>query len=355
LPPAGTAAQNLSVLTTSLTALASTLKDLRLVYMGMGAEHVPALQQLTALVHLDVSEHKLGVEVTQLSTLTALTHLNIISYSRPLQPASVSPFAALTDLRTLCLGITEPSEFFEATEPWRAWSDLSALTLCQHLQELTLRGSLAIADIGDISALTALRVLNVVRLDSWRGDFTALPQLTSLTQLSLSRSVHHRGLAAIGDQLPWLTLAQLTNLRALHVAGATSDSPESSAHLTALSSLTGLSLTDCCLQHVREHIQSIVRITTLKHLDLSGTWCGRRSIAELQALPVLRHLELTVRCQRTHGLEALIGTPLKHLVVRPDKQTGISDLLRPTAGPTLESTADRLRASGIDVTVLTLS
>jgi hypothetical protein len=99
-------------------------------------------------------------------------------------------------------------------------------------------------------------------------------------------------------------------------------------------------------------INCIAQLATLKHLDLTGG-IFRYGVADLRAMPVLRHLALTVARHYPHGLEPLVGGPLKTLVVslwlidRSDDEDEEYEALVPS----LESSLDVLRASGVDATL----
>jgi hypothetical protein len=152
-------------LLTSLARLASTLKDVRLVSMELVPEDALGLEQLTAVMHLDVRRNQLGDQVTRLSTLTALTHLDI-SENTIASPFSARPFAALTRLHTLGLGLASDMRY-------SPWSDLSTLTACQRLRELSFTGH-PLDSVAHLSGLTTLKMLDISTCDCEPGYLGAV-------------------------------------------------------------------------------------------------------------------------------------------------------------------------------------
>jgi hypothetical protein len=200
--------------------------------------------------------------------------------------------------------------------------------------------------IDDLICLTKLRALDLTDVSYGEiGDLRLLTRLAALTRLNL---------AAISlsnfRTVSFVALAQLAELRALYLDRNPLGSPRDLRRLTALTQLTFLSLKDGWqTSRLPQQTASVVQITTLQHLDMSGLRIGRAVIAELRALPALCHLEITVRRRRQHGLEVLIGSALTRLVLRPDRQRGIVDNAKMAAELSQESAVLRMRALGVHV------
>jgi hypothetical protein len=122
--------------------------------------------------------------------------------------------------------------------------------------------------------------------------------------------------------------------------------------LTTLTQLTFLSLQHCLiLTDATASVGSVAQISSLEHPDLSGhnLKLSRAALAQLRALPVLRHLEVTVWPDCAQSLLALLDTSLKRLTIRP-ANIGRHTSASAAARPSLESAFGTLRASGIAVT-----
>lgn len=189
------------------------------------------------------------------------------------------------------------------------FSDTSALPTLPNLQRLTLSG----AKMGDIGSLNLPSLKEFWALDSLISDITALSESRKLEVFSMDRS-------SIASVLP---LAQLTELREIHLEGTlVSD-------VSALARLKKLEILDLRDSKVSD-LSPLAGLPNLRVLRIDST-----PVADLSALSMLPKLEyLHATNTKVSDLRPLSGlSSLKHLEL---SETPVADLSGLSMLPKLE-------------------
>ena len=175
---------------------ATAMTTLSLPYHGMS--NITALQSLTQLTSLDLSNNYEISSYTPLSSLTNLTSLNLVNT----YISDISSLSGLTKLTELNIGV----DFFGS--PWGE-SELSDISSLANLTKLTslILSETEVSDISHLSGLTKLTFLSLRETEV--SDISHLSGLTKLTNLSLDNT-KVRSIS---------TLSKLTQLGSLYLSG----------------------------------------------------------------------------------------------------------------------------------------
>ncbi len=175
---------------------ATAMTTLSLPYHGMS--NITALQSLTQLTSLDLSNNYEISSYTPLSSLTNLTSLNLVNT----YISDITSLSGLTKLTELNIGV----DFFGS--PWGE-SKLSSISSLANLTELTslILSETEVSDISHLSGLTKLTFLSLRETEV--SDISHLSGLTKLTNLSLDNT-KVRSIS---------TLSKLTQLGSLYLSG----------------------------------------------------------------------------------------------------------------------------------------
>ena len=175
---------------------ATAMTTLSLPYHGVSK--VTALQNLTQLTSLDLSNNYEISSYTPLSGLTNLTSLNLVNT----YISDITSLSGLTKLTELNIGV----DFFGSPFRESALSDISSLANLTKLTSLILSET-EVSDISHLSGLTKLTFLSLRETEV--SDISYLSGLTKLTILGLSNT-KVRSIS---------TLSKLTQLGSLYLSG----------------------------------------------------------------------------------------------------------------------------------------
>ena len=175
---------------------ATAMTTLSLPYHGMSK--VTALQNLTQLTSLDLSNNYEISSYTPLSGLTNLTSLNLVNT----YISDITSLSGLTKLTELNIGV----DFFGSPFRESALSNISSLANLTELTSLILSET-EVSDISHLSSLTKLTFLSLRETEV--SDISHLSGLTKLTILGLSNT-KVRSIS---------TLSKLTQLGSLYLSG----------------------------------------------------------------------------------------------------------------------------------------
>ena len=175
---------------------ATAMTTLSLPYHGVS--NITALQSLTQLTSLDLSNNYVISSYTPLSSLTNLTSLNLVNT----YISDITSLSGLTKLTELNIGV----DFYGSPFRESALSSISSLANLTELTSLTLSNT-EVSDISHLSGLTKLTTLSLSNTEV--SDISHLSGLTELTILSLSNT-EVRSIS---------TLSNLTKLGSLYLSG----------------------------------------------------------------------------------------------------------------------------------------
>jgi hypothetical protein len=195
-------------------------------------------------------EEALAISCTQLGTRYSATQAKkIVSDWADFFAAGPTPIRDLQFTtrtpRRLFASLRGQTQLRRLSVKWGDYDDLSVLTGCSALRELTLRGASSVTSVQALEGLTGLRSLEIEGLKRAR-DMSGLGQLTNLTRLELggdwkSPRIAHvdsigflrnlmelEGLllhTIIADDLDYSPLLDLPRLRAVRVMKARGMTP----------------------------------------------------------------------------------------------------------------------------------
>nr|MBQ8252771.1 leucine-rich repeat domain-containing protein [Lachnospiraceae bacterium] len=220
---------------------------------------VKDIRAIVALKNLKTLIIKDGDEITDFGALCSLSKLEVL-YLEAEQLKDISFVEGMEGLREFTLRDS-------------VILDLSPLSGKTTLTYLELEDNYEVKDYSVLSSLTSLETLHL-DLCSY-GEMPEVSGWTSLTELSVSGA----------NNLQFL--AQLPTLKKLSLSGGDSSDFEVLAHLTELTELTiGRLYGDL------RHLDSLVALTNLKKLDISGmTVYG--NIEDVFAIPGLEELDVS--------------------------------------------------------------